>query len=67
MKRKMTKSILICPNCGMEMPIPRQASRQRSDGHKKNMYCWFCSKRPAMIEVKSGQAYMKANGSFVYV
>lgn len=42
-KRKpMVMSLFVCPECGLEMPLPRIHGSQREKGHIKDLYCPIC-------------------------
>ena len=43
-KKRSTISNFICPECGLEFPIPRKIGQQREKGHIKDLYCPICNK-----------------------
>lgn len=48
---KYISSILICPECGSKLPIPRM-KRMREKNHIKDMYCPTCKKEQKMKEIR---------------
>ena len=49
-KRVYYISLLTCPDCGKQFPIPRAAGRLRKPGHIKDLWCPFCKRTTKMIE-----------------
>ncbi len=44
-KRKVRViSNFICPECGLNFPLPRTHGEQRKNGHIKDVYCPKCNK-----------------------
>lgn len=41
-KQKTIQTALYCSECDTKMPIVRKASRRKSKGHLKHMYCPTC-------------------------
>lgn len=46
-------SNLICPECFNKFPIPRKSEHRRERGHRKWMWCPYCSKIVNMHEERS--------------
>ena len=57
----------MCPDCGKFLPLPRPTNRKRSKGHTKDLYCVYCDKIVKTIEIRSGDFYVRNNGSMIYV
>jgi len=51
-KVKMTSSLFVCPECGLEMPLPRFCGQQRKMGHKKDIWCPRCRVERTFKELK---------------
>ena len=59
-------STLICPDCGMEIPIPRNHGRLRDENHIKDLYCPKCNAVKKCNEVTYKTAYKNLDGQIVY-
>lgn len=52
-KRKVRViSDFICPECGLDFPLPRIHGKQRKNGHIKDIYCPKCDKIQQLIFTK---------------
>ena len=50
---KMTCSDMYCTQCGRRnIPVQRNAGREREPGHLKRMFCIFCGKEVNMVEIR---------------
>lgn len=49
-KQKVVQTELFCGECGMKMPIIRKASKKKSKGHLKHMYCPSCKEVQGFLE-----------------
>lgn len=56
-KQRFTVSTFICPECGLEFPLPRLRAKQRECGHIKDLYCPRCRKVVKFEERKYNQFY----------
>lgn len=56
---KMTLSDMYCTQCGRKnIPVRRNAGKEREAGHLKNMYCIYCNKETNMVEIRDfGRGY----------
>jgi predicted RNA-binding Zn-ribbon protein involved in translation (DUF1610 family) len=50
---KYTISYFTCPECGMEIPLPRPNGRKRKRGHIKDLFCPRCGKIQKTLEHKA--------------
>lgn len=50
----MTETILVCPICGLRMPIYRRHSKRKMAGHVKTMFCVSCGEERNFIEFPDG-------------
>lgn len=66
MSRECVISTLVCPECGMEIPIPRNHGRQREKGHIKDIYCPKCREVKQCKEIKYSEFYRNLDGEIVY-
>ncbi len=52
-KEYFTVSDFYCVRCGNKgIPVARKMSRQREEGHLKNMYCMHCKENLNHIEIR---------------
>lgn len=65
---KMTCSDMYCTQCGKKnIPVQRNAGREREPGHLKRMFCVFCGKEVNMVEVRDfGVGYTLEDFRFEY-
>ena len=59
-KKIRTISNFICPECGLNFPLPRNHGRQR-----KNIYCPKCDKIQKFREYKYKQGYKTLDGEII--
>lgn len=52
MKKHITRSDLVCLECGNVFPIPRKTANQRKIYHIKDIFCVCCKKKTKHIETK---------------
>ena len=52
-KKSFTISKFECPDCENEMYVSRQLSKQREDGHIKDLWCPYCKEIKKMKEIKN--------------
>ena len=60
---KMTRTVetkLLCPRCRNCTTIFRKASKQKEEGHYKNLYCYICKANLNHIELKLNKIYTEA-------
>lgn len=48
--RDYTISYFHCPNCGLQMSVPRRKGKPREKGHIKDLYCAHCDAVVKMTE-----------------
>ena len=65
--RNYNISYFICPECGNSIPLPRMKNNKRKKGHIKDLYCPYCNQVVKTTEIRSGDVYVKSNGTIVYV
>ena len=60
----MTFSIsnFMCPECKKIIPLPRPNTKQRENGHIKDLYCPYCHQVQKFQEYKSKQAIRNMAG-----
>ena len=58
-------SNFICPECGLNFPLPRNHGRQRKNGHIKDIYCPKCDKIQKFREYKYKQVYKTLDGEII--
>lgn len=56
-RRNYVISYFICENCNMSFPLPRLKSRQRENGHIKDIWCPYCKGESKFLEIKDKQVY----------
>lgn len=66
-KRWSVTSIFVCPECGLELPIPRNHGKQREKGHIKDLYCPICNKIQKFTEYTYKQCYKTLDGQVIEV
>lgn len=65
-KRKVRViSNLICPECGLNFPLPRTHGEKRKNGHIKDVYCPKCNKVQKFKEYKYNQSYRTLDGEIL--
>ena len=64
-KKRSTISNFICPECGLEFPIPRKIGQQREKGHIKDLYCPICNKIQKFTEYTYKQSYKTLEGEII--
>ena len=64
-KKRSTISNFICPECGLEFPIPRKIGQQREKGHIKDLYCPICNKIQKFTEYTYKQSYKTLEGKII--
>ena len=64
-KRWSVTSIFVCPECGLEFPIPRYHGKQRERGHIKDLYCPTCNKVQKFREYSYKQTYRNLDGDVI--
>lgn len=60
--RNIVISHFICPECGMDIPLPRTRNKQREYGHKKFIYCPRCKTKHNFEEYAYSKAYRNMDG-----
>lgn len=65
---KMTCSDMYCTQCGKKnIPVQRNAGREREPGHLKRMFCIFCGREVNMVEIRDfGTGYTFEDFKFEY-
>lgn len=67
-KRKVRViSNFVCPECGLEFPLPRIHGQQRKNGHIKDVFCPVCGKVQKFQEYKYKQCYKTLDGEIIDV
>ena len=64
-KKRSTISNFICPECGLEFPIPRKIGQQREKGHIKDLYCPICNKIQKFTECTYKSFVLCFSGFFI--
>lgn len=65
-KRKpMVMSLFVCPECGLEMPLPRIHGSQREKGHIKDLYCPICKDTMKFMEYGYKESYKNLDGEII--
>lgn len=49
-KKAYEVSVLVCPECGTKMFVPRGKGQKRSVGHIKDMWCYKCKEKRKFVE-----------------
>lgn len=61
-KKKYVVSYFVCPECSLEMPLPRMFSKMRKRGHIKDIYCPNCQKITKFVEIGQHDFYKNMDG-----
>ena len=65
-KRKVRViSDFICPECGLDFPLPRIHGKHRKNGHIIDIYCPKCDKIQQFQEYKYNQVYKTLDGEII--
>ena len=57
-RRQMIYSVLICPECKLQMTVPRKRCQKRERHHIKDMYCVRCRLVQKFVEHKDTELMM---------
>lgn len=63
--RNIVISHFICPECGIDIPLPRKRNKQRQREHKKFLYCPRCMKKRNFTEYSYTTSYRNMDGDIL--
>lgn len=58
---KFVSTDLVCPECGNVTTIQRKMSKEKQEGHIKDLYCYKCQKLTKQYEVKDVSIFLEKN------
>lgn len=55
--KALTRTYLVCPECGNTQSIQRRSNRRKRSGHIKTIYCYICRRRTDHVERREATYY----------